>query len=139
MHTHLLNFFIVAKIISWLTPFLQVKVSVVDSAGGSFCWNYSTYAVDNVCCNYVGLEILLHLCRRYFLLQLVDLSFAIMQVTVFVTIMQLEHSEYVNDNFYCNYAGGSLLQLCRWCFLQWIMHMTVSNAIMQVTVSVIVM
>ena len=25
-----------------LSPFLQVKVSVVNSAGGSFCWNYAT-------------------------------------------------------------------------------------------------
>ena len=83
-----------------------MKVSVVDSAGGSFCWNYSTYAVDNVCCNYAGLEILLHLCKWYFLLQLVDLSVAIMQVTVSVTIMQLVHSKYVDDNFYCNYADG---------------------------------
>ena len=116
-----------------------MKASVVDSAGGSFCWNYSTDAVDNVCCNYAGLEILLHLCRWYILLQLVDLSVAIMQATVSVTLMQLEQSEYVDDNFYCNYAGGSLLQLCRWYFLQCIMHMTVSNAIMQVTVSVIVM
>ena len=26
----------------WLGPFLQVKVSVVNSACGSFCWNYAT-------------------------------------------------------------------------------------------------
>ena len=52
----------------WLAPFLQVKVSVVNSAGGSFCWNYGTdtsynnYAGANVCCNYAGFEVLLQLC-----------------------------------------------------------------------------
>ena len=40
------------------------------------------------------------------------------------------------DNFYCNYADGSLLQLCRWYYLQCITHMTVSLVITQVTVSV---
>ena len=39
--THLVNFFIVNKRIR-LAPFLQVKVSVVNSAGSSFCWNYAT-------------------------------------------------------------------------------------------------
>ena len=60
----------------WLAPFLQVKVSVVNFAGGSFCWNYATdtfysnYAGANVCCNYAGLEVLLQLCWWYFPLQL---------------------------------------------------------------------
>ena len=41
-----------------LPPFLQVKVSVVNFAGGSFCWNYATgtfYSNDadaNIRCNY---------------------------------------------------------------------------------------
>ena len=50
---------------------------------------------------------------------LVDLSVTIMQVTVSVAIMQLEVSaahmqvtvssnKYVDDNFYCNSADGSL-------------------------------
>ena len=90
-----------------MAPFLQGKLSVVNSAGSSFCWNYSTYAVDNVGCNYAGLEVLLQLCRRYFVIQLVDLSVAIMQVTVSVAIKQLEVREYVGDNFYCTYGGGS--------------------------------
>ena len=54
---------------------------------------YSTYAVDNVCCNYPGLEVLLQLCRWYFdTVILVDLSVAIIQVTISVAIMQLEIS-----------------------------------------------
>ena len=40
--------------------------------------------------------------------------------------------------FYCNYTE-SLLQLCRWYFLQCIMHMNVSIAIMQVTLAFIAM
>ena len=67
----------------WLAPFLQVKVSVVNSAGGSFCWNYATdtfysnYAGANVCCNYAGFEVLLQLCMLVVLstLMLVDFSF----------------------------------------------------------------
>ena len=48
-----------------LAPFLQVKVSVVNSAGGSFCWNYAIdtfygrYAGDNVHCIYAGFEVVL--------------------------------------------------------------------------------
>ena len=44
-----------------------MNVSVVNSAGGSFCWNYATD-------------------------RLMDLSVTIMQVTVSVAIMQLEFS-----------------------------------------------
>ena len=46
----------------WLAPFLQVKISVVNSAGGSFWWNdatdifYSNYAGANICCNYAVLR-----------------------------------------------------------------------------------
>ena len=42
-----------------------MKVSVVNSAGGSFCWNYATdtfygnYAGDNICCIYAGFEVVL--------------------------------------------------------------------------------
>ena len=35
-------------------------------------------------------------------------------------------NKYVDDNFYCNYADGTLLQLCWWYFLQCIIYMTVS-------------
>ena len=35
----------------WLAPFLLVKISVVNSASGSFCWNYST---DTFYSNYAG-------------------------------------------------------------------------------------
>ena len=46
-----------------MAPFLRVKVPVVNSAGGSFCWNYGTdtsydsYTGDNVCCIYAGFEV----------------------------------------------------------------------------------
>ena len=39
-----------------------MKVSVVNSAGDSFCWNYATdtfygnYVSDNVCCIFAGFE-----------------------------------------------------------------------------------
>ena len=57
----------------WLSPFLQVKDSSVNSAGGSFCWNYATnifysnYAGANIYCNYAGFDVLLKLCGWYFL------------------------------------------------------------------------
>ena len=53
-----------------------MKVSVVNSAGDSFCWNYETdtfygnYAGDNVCCIYAGFEVVLSVTDM-----LVDLSF----------------------------------------------------------------
>ena len=89
----------------WLAPFLQVKVSVVNSAGGGFCWNYATdtfysnYAGANVCCNYAGFEVLLQLRRWYYLLQL-----------CFCRIYASESfcNKYVGDNFYWNYTRGSL-------------------------------
>ena len=72
-----------------LAPLLLVKVSVVNSAGGSFCWNYATdafygnYAGDKVCCIYAGFEKVLSVTGM-----LVDLSVTIMQATVSVAIMQ---------------------------------------------------
>ena len=88
-----------------------MKVSVVNSAGGSFCCNYATdpciygnYASDNVCCIFAGFQVLLSVTGM-----LVDLSVAIMQVTVSVAVMQLDVSaahmqvsfcsKYVVDNF----------------------------------------
>ena len=69
-----------------------MKVSVVSSAGGSFCCNYATvlcisgnYAHDNVCCIFVGFQVLLSVTGM-----LVNLSVAIMQVTVSVAVMQIE-------------------------------------------------
>ena len=84
----------------WLVPFLQVKVSVVNSAGASFHWDYATdtfygnYADANVCCNYAGFEVLLQLYRWYFMLQLCWWIFfvAITQVNVSVAVMELEVS-----------------------------------------------
>ena len=100
-----------------------MKLSVVISAGGSFCCNYATdlciygnYASDNVCCIFAGFQVLLSVTGM-----LVDLSVAIMQVTVSVAVMQLEVSAAhmqmtvsaanmwvtnfivtMGDNFYCN-------------------------------------
>ena len=65
-----------------------MKVSVLNSAGGSFCWNYGTvlfygnYAGDNIC-----FEVVLFVTGM-----LVYLSVAIKQGIVSVAIMQLEVS-----------------------------------------------
>ena len=71
-----------------------MKVSVVNSAGGSFCGNYATdlciygsYANDNVCCIFAGFQVLLSVTSM-----LVDLSITVMQVIVSVAVMQLEVS-----------------------------------------------
>ena len=89
MLTHSLNFFIANKKDLRLAPFLLVKVSVVNSASGSFCCNYATdlcvygnYASDNVCCIFAGFQVLLSVTGM-----LVDLSVTIMQVTVSVAVM----------------------------------------------------
>ena len=69
-----------------------MKVSVVNSAGGSFCWNYAidlciygNYASDNICCIFAGFQVLLSVTGM-----LVDLSVTVMQVTVSVAVMQIE-------------------------------------------------
>ena len=71
-----------------------MKVSVVSSAGGSFCCSYATdlciygnYASDSVCCILAGFQVLLSVTGM-----LVHLSVTIMQVTVSVVVMQLEVS-----------------------------------------------
>ena len=70
-----------------------MKVSVVSSAGDSFCCIYTTdlciygnYAGD-VCCIFAGIQVLLSVTGM-----LVDLSVTIMQVIVSVAVMQLEVS-----------------------------------------------
>ena len=122
-----------------------MKVSVVSSAGGSFCCNYATdlgiygnYASDNVCCISAGFQVLLSVTGM-----LMDLSVTIMQVTPSVAIMQLDvsaaHMQVTVSAanmwvtifivikqmglckwyFYCNYAGGIFCSvLCtRLCLL----------------------
>ena len=71
-----------------------MKVSVVISAGGSFCCNYATdlciygnYASDNACCILAGFQVLPPATGM-----LVDFSVLIMQVTASVAVMQLEIS-----------------------------------------------
>ena len=75
--------------------------------GGSFCCNY---VYDCFCCNYAV--------RRFCSTYAGD-SFC---------------SKYVGYRFYSN-CEESLLQLCKWFCLQWIIHTTVSTVIMQVTLS----
>ena len=67
---------------------------MVNSAGGSLCWNYATdtfysnYAGTNACCNYAGFEVLLQLC--WWCYTYVGGSFvAVIKVTVSVATMQL--------------------------------------------------
>ena len=70
-----------------------MKVSVVNSAGSSFCWNYATdtfhgnYVGENACCIYASFEVVLSVTGM-----LMDLYVVIMQVNVSVAIMQLEVS-----------------------------------------------
>ena len=61
-----------------------MKVSVVISAGGSFCCNYAAdlciygnYASDSICCILTGFQVLLSVTGM-----LVDLSVTTMQVSV---------------------------------------------------------
>ena len=105
-----------------------MKVSIVNSAGDSSCWNYATdtdtfysnYAGDNVCCIYADFEVVLSV-----IVMLVDLCVAIMQlevsaanmrVTIFIVIMQIGTSlgimhlvfsalHFVYHLLYCNYAS----------------------------------
>ena len=66
-----------------------MKVSVVISTGASFYWNYATdtFYGDNVCCIYVGFEVIL-----FVTVMLKNFSIATKQVNFFVAIMQLEVS-----------------------------------------------
>ena len=79
-----------------------MKVSVVNSAGGSFCWTYGTdtlygnYAGDNICCIYPGFEEVLsvtgYVGGSYFLqmtLMQLTVSAANMGVTIFIVLMQI--------------------------------------------------
>ena len=99
-----------------------MKVSVVNSAAGSFCWNYAT---DTLYGNYAGFEVVLFVTGI-----LVDLSFAIKQVTVSVAIMQLK-------------ASAAHMQVTVSAANMWltifviIMQMGVSLAIMQVVFSAV--
>ena len=103
-----------------LAIFLQVKVSVVNYAGDSFCWSYATdtfygnYSSDNVCGIFAGFEVVLSVTGM-----LMDLSVTIMQVTVSVAIMQLEVSA---AHMQVTFSATNM-----WYFLQCIMHMTVSS------------
>ena len=66
-----------------------MKVSVVNSAGSSFCWNYATdtfhdnYVGENLGCIYASFKVVLSVTGM-----LMDLSVVITQVNVSVQIMQ---------------------------------------------------
>ena len=66
-----------------------MRDSAVNSACGSFCWSYATdtfygnYAGDKVCCIYPAFEVVLFVTGM-----LLDLSVAIIQVTISLAIMQ---------------------------------------------------
>ena len=68
-----------------------MKVSVVNSAGGTFCLNHATntfygnYASGNVCCIFVGFEVVLAVT-----FMLVDLS-----VTIMEFLLQLCHKKFL--------------------------------------------
>ena len=109
-----------------------MKVSVVNSAGGSFCCNYVTdlciygnYASDNVCCILADFQVLLSVTGM-----LVDLSVTIMLVTVSVAVIQLE-------------VSAAHMQVTVSAANMWvtifivIMQMGVSVAIMQVVFSAV--
>ena len=67
-----------------------MKDSVVNSAGGSFCWNYATETFMAIMQVTTSVEFM-QVSWWYFVTgMLVDRSVAIMQVTVSVAIMQLQ-------------------------------------------------
>ena len=137
MLTHWLNLFIATKRISECHHFCKWKfLYIVNSIGGSFCWNYVTdtlyshYAGSNVCCNYASFEAPLQLCRCYFRLQLSWWIFLLQSCNrkFHYSVRSLLHRtvyyywtlfcctyatdsfriKYVGDNFYCIYACGNL-------------------------------
>ena len=121
-----------------LAPFLQVKVSVVSSAGDSFCWNYATDTLWQLC----KWQRLLHFCRFWggtfcywyvggFLLNYAGNSFCHNYAVRGFCSTYVGNSfcnKYVYDNFYCNYADETLwYNYAGGIFLHCIMHMTVSG------------
>ena len=131
---------------------------MVNSSGGSFCWNYATDTfIANIqvstsiavmhglrlYCNYVGGTFCYSFAGGSFFRNYAhDCFHHNYAVRSFCSIYADESfcSEHVDDHFYWNYAGGSpWLPLCRWYFLQCIMHMTISIVIVQVAVSVVAM
>ena len=104
------------------------EVSVVNSAGGSFCCNYATdlcaysnYTSENVCCIFADFQVLLSVTSM-----LVYLSVTIMQVTVSVAVMQLDVSAaHMQVTVSAANMWGTIFIV--------IMQMGVSVAIMQAT------
>ena len=73
-----------------------MKISVVSSAGDSFCCNYVTdtfygyYVSDNICCICASFEAVLSVTGM-----LVDLSVTNVQVTVSVAVMQEKFLQHI--------------------------------------------
>ena len=106
-----------------------MKVSIVNSTGGSLCCNYAPdlfiYAKGNVYCIFAGFQVLLSVTGM-----LVDLSVTIMQVAVSVAVMQLEVSAaHMQVTF-------SPANMCLTVFIV-IVQIGVSVVIMQVVFSVV--
>ena len=127
-----------------------MNVSVVNSAGESFCWNHTTdtfygnYAGGNVCCIYSGFEVVLSVTCM-----LADFSVTMLQVTVSVATMlkiSTTHKQVTVSaaNIWVVIITvimqmGVSLVIIQVVFLQCIMHMTVSIVVIQVTLSFIAM
>ena len=98
-----------------MSPFLQVKVFVVNSAAVSFCWNLQP-----------------------------TLSIAIMQLPTSVAIIQVLrfYCNYIGGTFCCTYVCGLLVAVMKVtvsvAFMQWEVSATLFE-IMQVGVSVAIM
>ena len=108
-----------------MAPFLQVKVSLVNSAGGGFCWNYSTdtfysnYAGVNVCCNYASGTFRYNCVGGFFCCNYVDDCFCCnYAVRNFRRIYAGKsfYSKYVGDNFYWNCAHGNSVAIMQVVF-----------------------
>ena len=109
-----------------------MKVSLGNSAAGSFCWNYATgtfydsYASDNVCCIFAGLVL-------YVTGMLVNFSVKIMQVAIIQLEVSAVHMQVTVSAASMQMAIFIVIKI-RY-FLQCLMHMTVSIVIMQGTLS----
>ena len=111
----------------WLAPSLQVKVSVVNSAGTTQLTLYAVVTsvavmqVLRVYCNYVGGTFRCDYVGGSFCCNYSGDCFCCnYAVRSFCSIYARESfcSTYAGDNIYWNYAGGNLCSaLCTWLFL----------------------
>ena len=101
-----------------------MKVTVVNSAGGSFCWNYATdtfynnYVSDNTCGIDAGFEVVL---------------------SVTVMFVDLSLGKYADNCFCCNYVVRSFCSTYAWTVSAANIWVTLFIVIMQMAVSVAIM